>query len=91
MYKLEQIFHTLPFTAPGDWQVSMDVNTVPEDTTGSSCHCSSYLDGVCRQAAQVLPRLDPDKCCTCWRTDPIRAYLEAKRHQSLIRSKMAFP
>lgn len=47
MYKLEQIFHTLPFTAPGDWQVSMDVNTVPEDITGSSCHCSSYLDGVC--------------------------------------------
>lgn len=37
MHKLKQILHTFPFIVPGDWQVSMEVNTIPDDVTAYSC------------------------------------------------------
>lgn len=79
MYKLKQILHTFPFIVPGDWQVSMKVNTKPENVTAYSC----YLLQIPRRGvltgspsglrAGILTSIAP-----AGRTDPIRAHLEAK-------------
>lgn len=79
MYKLKQILHTFPFTVPGNLQVRLEVNTIPEDVTAYSCY-------LLRIPAWGLPTSSPSglkagiltSTAPAEGIDPIRACLEAK-------------
>lgn len=79
MYKLKQILHTFPFIVPGDWQVSMEVNTIPDDVTACSCYLlQTPRQGVLTGSPSGLRAGILTSTAPAGRTDPIRAYLEAK-------------